>query len=286
MKKIDIGIDVGGSTTKIVGFAKSDEQKTLIAPLFVSATDPLTSAYGAFGKFLDANGIALSDVNKVWMTGVGASYLKDEMYGLPCVRVPEFDSIGRGGQYLSRLDDCLVVSMGTGTAIVHAESGGKITYLGGTGVGGGTLLGLSKLLIGVDQIEHIVELADTGQLANVDLRIKDLTASGTMHGVREELTAANFGNVSDLAEKNDIARGIMNLVYETVGMCAIFAARSRGVRDIVLTGNLTQFALCKEKFEQFNGMYEGIRFLIPDNAGFATVIGTALCGDGAKGDTG
>lgn len=286
MRKIDIGIDVGGSTTKIVGFAKDNGTKNLIEPLFVSATDPLTSAYGAFGKFLDVNGIALSDINKVWMTGVGASYLKDEMYGLPCIRVPEFDSIGRGGQYLSHLGDCLVVSMGTGTAIVHAESGGKITYLGGTGVGGGTLLGLSKLLIGVDQIEHIVELADTGQLANVDLRIKDLTASGTMHGVREELTAANFGNVSDLAEKNDIARGIMNLVYETIGMCSIFAARSRGVRDIVLTGNLTQFALCKEKFEQFNGMYEGIHFIIPDNAAFATVIGTALCDDETKGDTG
>ena len=285
-QRIDIGIDVGGSTTKIVGFAKSDTQKSLLEPLLVSATDPLTSAYGAFGKFVDRCGIALTDIDKVWMTGVGASYLKNEMYGLPCVRVPEFDSIGRGGQYLSHLDNCLVVSMGTGTAIVHAESGGKITYLGGTGVGGGTLLGLSKLLFGVDQIEHIAELAETGQLANVDLRIKDLTASGTMHGVREELTAANFGNVSDLAEKNDLARGVMNLVYETIGMCAIFAARSRGVRDIVLTGNLTQFPLCKEKFEQFNGMYDGIHFTIPDNAGFATVIGTALYSGPPKGGSG
>ena len=286
MKKIDIGIDVGGSTTKIVGFNKSDGEKKLIAPLFVSATDPLTSAYGAFGKFLDTNGIALSDVDKVWMTGVGASYLKDEMYGLACVRVPEFGSIGRGGQYLSRLDDCLVVSMGTGTAIVHAQKGGRTTYLGGTGVGGGTLMGLSKLLIGIDQIDHIVELAESGDLSKVDLRIKDLTASGAMHGVSGDLTAANFGNVSDLAEKNDVARGIMNLVYETVAMCSVFAARSRGVNDIVLTGNLTQFSLCREKFEEINRMYEGIRFSIPDNAGFATVIGTALCGDPLQGDTG
>lgn len=281
--KIDIGIDVGGSTTKIVGFRKESGKRQLIEPLFVSATDPVTSAYGAFGKFLDANAIALSDIDTVWMTGVGASFLKQKMYGLPCVSVPEFGSIGRGGKYLSDLDDCLVVSMGTGTAIVHAERDGKMTYLGGTGVGGGTLMGLSKLLLGVDQIEHIVDLAESGDLANVDLRIKDLTASGSMEGMRDELTAANFGNVSDLAEKSDLAKGVMNLVFETVGMCAIFAARSRGVRDIVLTGNLTQFDLCRTKFEQFNGMYEGIRFLIPEGAQFATVIGTALCGDAGGG---
>ena len=40
MKKVVIGIDVGGSTTKIVGFEKTgEEEKKLIAPQFVSASD-------------------------------------------------------------------------------------------------------------------------------------------------------------------------------------------------------------------------------------------------------
>ena len=47
-KKYVIGIDIGGSTTKIVGF---DEEKKLVAPMFVHAEDQLTSIYGAFGKF-------------------------------------------------------------------------------------------------------------------------------------------------------------------------------------------------------------------------------------------
>ena len=274
MKTI-IGIDVGGSTTKIVGFSLDGEKSTMLEPLFVSATDPLTSAYGAFGKFIDHNGIVLTDIEKVLMTGVGSSYLKREMYGLPTVSVPEFDSIGRGGLYLSGLDNCLVVSMGTGTAIVHATKD-KIEYLGGTGVGGGSLIGLSKLMTGAETVEHIVELAKEGDLSKIDLRIGDISAS-KLGSVPSELTAANFGNVSDLAQREDIAKGIMNLVYETVGMCAIFAARSRGVEEIVLTGNLTQFDFCREKFEDFNRMYEGIHFSIPDRAQFATVIGTALC---------
>lgn len=270
-----IGIDVGGSTTKIVGFRRINGKKELIDPLFVSATDPITSAYGAFGKFIDHNGISLGEIERVLMTGVGSSYLKREMYGLPTVSVPEFDSIGRGGLYLSSLDDCLVVSMGTGTAIVHARKD-KIEYLGGTGVGGGTLMGLSKLLIGAESVEHIVDLAKEGDLGKIDLRIGDISAVD-LGSVPNELTAANFGNVSDIAERQDLARGVMNLVYETIGMCSIFAARSRGVREIVLTGNLTQFDFCKRKFEDFNRMYDGIHFSIPSLAQYATVIGTALC---------
>ena len=39
-----IGIDVGGSTTKIVGFKKSnDKAPELITPFLVRATDPITS---------------------------------------------------------------------------------------------------------------------------------------------------------------------------------------------------------------------------------------------------
>ena len=68
------------------------------------------------------------------------------------------------------------------------------------------------------------------------------------------------------------------MVLETVGMMSVFAARSSGVKNIVLTGNLTQFELCKKKFTQFNGMYEkeGLKFIIPRLSNFATVIGTAL----------
>ena len=49
--KTVIGIDVGGSTTKIVGFRYAENKRELIAPFCVKATDPLTSIYGAFGKF-------------------------------------------------------------------------------------------------------------------------------------------------------------------------------------------------------------------------------------------
>lgn len=275
-----IGIDVGGSTTKIVGFRTDGEKRELIEPQFVRANDPVTATYGAFGKFTDENRIPIKEIDKIMMTGVGSSFVKRNLYGLDCVRVPEFSGIGLGGLYLSKLKDALVVSMGTGTAIVHACSDGRMNYLGGTGVGGGTLMGLSKLLLSAETIEHIEEYAAAGDLANIDLRIKDITAGGSASVLSDDLTASNFGNVSDLANKDDIALGIMNMVYETVGMVSVFAARSVGVDSIVLTGNLTRLAFCKEKFEFFNRMKDtyGMNFMMPKRSEFATVIGTALHG--------
>ena len=275
-----IGIDVGGSTTKIVGFRKDKGKKELIQPQFVQANDPVTSIYGAFGKFTDENGLALSSIDKVMMTGVGSSYLKNGLYGLECINVPEFQSIGLGGLYLSGLDNALCVSMGTGTALVHAVAGKKMTYLGGTGVGGGTLMGLSRLLLNADEIPHIMEMATNGNLKNVDLLISDMTADDTLSELNRDLTASNFGNLSDIASKDDIASGILNMVFEMVGMISVFGARSVGVKNIILTGNLTQLPYCRKKFVQFDGLYEkeGMKFSIPELSNFATAIGTALCG--------
>jgi len=277
---IVIGIDVGGSTTKIVGFRKTDKGRELIKPQLVKANDPVTSIYGAFGKFTDENCLALSDVDKVMMTGVGSAYLSRGLYGLECIKVPEFKSIGLGGLYLSGLDKALCVSMGTGTALVNATAGGEMVYLGGTGVGGGTLMGLSRLLLQAEDIDHISNMADSGNLANIDLRISDMTKSGTLDELARDLTAANFGNISDLASREDIASGLLNMVLETVGMISIFGARSCGVKNIVLTGNLTELDYCKKKFAAFAGLNEkeGLKFIIPPSARFATVIGTALCG--------
>ena len=77
-----IGIDVGGSTTKIVA-AKNN---TLLNPILVSANDPITSIYGAFGKFTNENSLELSDVDKVVITGVGASYVDTLPWRLSPVR--------------------------------------------------------------------------------------------------------------------------------------------------------------------------------------------------------
>ena len=278
--KTVIGIDVGGTTTKIVGFRYENKKKpTLIEPQFVRATDPVTSTYGAFGRFTMENEIKLDGIDRAMITGAGASAIEKPIYTVDLQKVSEFDCIGRGGLYLSGFDKAIVVSMGTGTAIVYAGKGDediKTEYLGGTGVGGGTMIGLTRRILGVDNVEHIEQLSREGNLDNIDLRIKDI--AGKQYGEMDAtLTASNFGKLSDLASNNDIALGIVNMVAETVGMMAVFAARGFGVSDIVLTGNLTTISAVRERILSMNESFD-VNFIIPEMAQYATVIGAGLNG--------
>ena len=167
---IVIGIDVGGSTTKIVGV----EDKKIKNPMFVKATDPVTSLFGAFGKYIYDNNISLSNIEKVILTGVGSAYIDQPLYGLPTAKTDEFLANGLGAQYNTGLDSLLVVSMGTGTSFVKVQ-GSTIEHIGGLGIGGGTILGLSKLLLKTHDFHQIASLAEHGSLNDIDLHIRDIT---------------------------------------------------------------------------------------------------------------
>lgn len=159
-----IGIDVGGSTTKIVGI----KDGCAYHPMFVTATDPVTSLFGAFGKYIYDHSIQLSEVEQVMLTGVGSSYIQQPLYGLPTARTDEFIANGLSAQYATGLDKLMVVSMGTGTSFVRVEND-TICHVGGIGIGGGTLMGLSRLLLHTQDILWVSELAGKGDLRNVDL---------------------------------------------------------------------------------------------------------------------
>ena len=85
-----IGIDVGGSTTKIIGLDNGVVQ----SPMYITAADPITSLFGAFGKYVYDNSISLSDIEHVMLTGVGASGVTTPIYGLPTSRAGEFECDG------------------------------------------------------------------------------------------------------------------------------------------------------------------------------------------------
>jgi type II pantothenate kinase len=273
---IIVGIDVGGSTTKIVGF---DGDK-LLEPILVKATDPIASVYGGFGKFTNDNKISLRDIDKIMVTGVGSAFIDDNIYGIETVHINEFTANGKGGLYLSGIDEAVIVSMGTGTAYVYANGKTKeYTHLGGTGVGGGTLTGLADKLIGVHSVQNVASLALGGNLENIDLRISDITATAISPALQDNTTASNFGKISDLASREDIALGLLNMVYETIAMMAIFSARTKNIRDIILIGHLAVLPQSKEIFDKLKNMFN-VNIIIPENAAYGTVIGAALEGLG------
>ena len=267
-----LGIDIGGTTTKIVGL---DHTGNLLSTLRVQAEDPLTSLYGAFGSYLTQNRLRLADVTRVVLTGVGASFVEGDIYGLPTCKVDEFSASGMGALAMSGQEKAVVATMGTGTAFLFAQRGRGVRHLCGSGIGGGTLGGLCRKLVDMERFGQIKKLAENGDLGKVDLTIRDITPDPAAT-LDPTLTAANFGNLSEDAAPADLAAGVVNLVLQAIGTMTVLACQCCQADTVVLTGSVTTLSQAKPNFENFQRLY-GIRYIIPERATFATAIGAGLC---------
>jgi len=264
---IVLGIDVGGSTTKIVGI----QDGKCFGMLQVRAADQITSMYGAIGNLLSKYSYHPGDVSKIHLTGVGASFINEQIYGIETVKVNEFSAIGYGALSLTKLDEALVVSMGTGTAFVRATKN-EVKHLGGSGVGGGTIVGLASEMLGKSDVDAVLALAEDGDLKNIDLSVSDILST-QVQSLPADLTAANFGKIISTASDSDIALGILNMVFETAGMLTVFALKNDTIKDVILTGTLATFPQADMVFSGFKKIM-GLNYIIPADAVFATALGT------------
>lgn len=267
--KVILGIDFGGSTIKIVGFCG----KNKIGQLRVKSEDKLVSFYGSIGKFLHNYNISIDNVESIILTGVGGSFINENVYNIKIHKVDEISSIGYGGLYLSHKDSAIVVSMGTGTAYVHAIKD-KVTHIGGTAIGGGTLIGLSKLILNTTNIDTIKEYINEGCISNVDLTLKDI-CNEKISFLDPDTTVSNLGNITSNSNKSDISVGIINMIYQSIATNAVFYSKVSEVNEIVLVGGLTKFPYINESLNKFKKLYN-TDFIIPDDAVFSTAIGAVI----------
>lgn len=268
---IVVGIDIGGSTTKIAGF----DNDRMLLPVQISASNAVASLFGAFGKFLYDNELELQDIEQVNLTGVGSNNITQRIYGLPTYKVDEFSANGVGGGYFAGdKTEFMVVSMGTGTSFVKVTNNVP-THLGGIGIGGGTITGLSKLMINTNDVDKLQEMAAEGKVSNIDLRIRDISAK-PLPGLDLEITASNFGKASSRASSEDKAAGIVHMVIETICQTAVLVANGHDIKDFVLIGNLINFPECWHVCEMIKTMYPYVNFIIPEDGEYGTAIGTAL----------
>jgi type II pantothenate kinase len=261
-----VGIDIGGSTTDAVTVDNGHYDVVTI-----EANDPIAAAAGALGKLVEAYNLKLEQVARVAVTGAGSRAISASLLGRPVVKVSEFTSIGIGGTSLCGKRDALVVSLGTGTAMVSVH-GDKIEHCGGTGLGGGTLRGLSKHMLGVSTLETLEAMAERGDLGRIDLTVRDI-AGGPLGDLPPGTTAANFGKISADATLEDKALAIMNMIVEVVSVLSFATARACGQHDVVLTGKLTRVFRFMQRQKRLDAMIA--RFTIPEHADYATAIGAA-----------
>ena len=187
--------------------------------------------------------------------------------------IAEIDAIGFGGAALAACSECVVVSMGTGSAVVHFSNNSAV-HLGGSGVGGGTIKGLSSLICGLDNPKHIEALALKGNASELNLTISDLGYE-QISFLGADMTASNFANIKS-KKKEDRAAAILDLVGETVGVIASICARAVNCRDhIVMVGKVAENQVIQQVLNLVGKLYQ-TTFIFPQNPGYATVYGAAV----------
>lgn len=258
-----IGIDIGTSNIKIVELG---EDCTVKNKMILEKMQPKK----ALKKFIDYNNINLDEIKEIIATGVGANEFEHEILNKKVFQISEFLAIGSIGEITLKTDNFIVASLGTGTAFIKNENG-VISHLGGSGVGGGTLINLCKKLVPEAQIEDIYKSGENGNLKNIDLTVQDITTE-EIKTLPKDTTAVNFGKLDEKASNEDIILGIVNMTFEIIGVMAAFAAKGSNIKNIIAIGQMTKIPYARKVFDEIEGLHN-VKFIIPQNAEYGTAIG-------------
>ncbi|MBU1018632.1 MAG: hypothetical protein ABII07_01145 [Patescibacteria group bacterium] len=260
---MEISLDFGGSTIDAV-FWEGD--RILKVETF-EACDV---------EVADLSRFANDDVSKIYVTGGKSRFFTEEVFGIPVIKVSEIDAIGRGGTWRMADGKWLVVSMGTGTCIVSVDCRQDVVdckHVGGTGIGGGTFLALARELLGISDLDEILRIGAKGSSQKVDLSVEDIVGGG-IGRIAADSTASNLGRLAREIDfdDEDLAAGLINLIGQTIGSAAVFAAQAEKVSQIVLIGKLTKAKAVTDIIKRIAEAYD-FEVFIPDNANFASAIG-------------
>ena len=260
-----LGFDKGASAVKIVAL-EGDE---------VIFTKSIVGSEKTAGDllldFVKENLISIDNISSVASTGVGSEKSDFGDFENLVKIVSEIEATGEGGSWLSKIDEAIVVSIGTGTSLVLSKNG-NYTHIGGSGVGSGTLRGLSKKMFGFSDLCEMFKLAETGNRLTVDITIGDLFSG--IDTLPLDLTASNLAKCRDDATESDWAYAVINTVMEVAGSHAALACNGFELKNVVITGGISQTKIAKAVYDNFTNLYK-LNFVIPEHSGYATAIGAA-----------
>ncbi|MBR4314888.1 MAG: hypothetical protein IKP66_08270 [Lachnospiraceae bacterium] len=173
-------------------------------------------------EIINKYSIDKKNIEKILATGTGSSYLDDDFEGIEIIKIDEFNAIAYGGIILSKLEKGNVVSIGTGTTIVYSDLE-RVERIGGTGLGGGTLVGLGSAILSnvecedkkITNFKTLIDMAKSGNKSHVDLMIGDISKNN-IGNMTSDITAANFAAIQKKANKNDYIAALLNMILENI----------------------------------------------------------------------
>jgi type II pantothenate kinase len=230
MKKI--GIDAGGTLTKLAFMNNQHEIQLQHFP----SNDLLNVL----------NWINQHDIDEIGLTGGRTEQVKALLDKVNSIHyIVEFEATLKGVRYQLEkegysFDKSIITNIGTGTSI-HYMNAEKHMRVGGTGIGGGTLIGLASLTTGIKNYEEILHLAKKGNRQGIDLLVQDIyQGMDSPTELKPTLTASNFGKVAINEatdyETEDVLATVQGLVGEVITTLSIQLAEQMDTEHIIYIG--------------------------------------------------
>ncbi len=224
----------------------------------------------------------------VGLTGGGASALA-AVLGTPSRSSDEFSAWRTGAHQMLASSGhrangpYLLVSLGTGTSALRVE-GESVSRVGGTALGGGTVLGLGVALLGTSDFAELASLAREGNRRNVDLLVSEVYPAGESP-LPGDLNASSFAKLARMPAdwkpaRADLAHAIMGLVGENVALICTGLAAAAQTNRIVFGGTTLRNNESLSEILQFLTLANGLEaILLPDGDYTGAVGALALASD-------
>lgn len=262
-----IGIDAGGSLIKIA----YEENGRLHFQ-----KQPIGEMVAALGwlKMVSANKL-------IFLTGGKAGKIKAEFFPDAEI-VDEFTAACEGANYLM-MKECLpneekslLINIGTGTSWFKIE-GEHYDRVLGSGIGGGTLMGMGKLLADSSDFPTLVSLSASGEKGIVDLLVKDIYYPEEPP-IQGDLTASNFANSEAIASSSaaDKMASVLNMIAETITLLTVQTAALHGARKVIFIGSTLAGNKPLKESLNFYCKMSGLDPIFLQNGEFSGAIGAML----------
>ncbi|UYZ19909.1 type II pantothenate kinase [Mesobacillus jeotgali] len=223
-----IGIDAGGSLIKIA-YQENGRLHFRKQPI---------------GQMEEALGwLKIVSTNKrIFLTGGRASKIKSEFFPEAEI-IDEFTAACEGATYfmmkegLPRGEKSLLINIGTGISWIKID-GESYNRVLGSGIGGGTFMGMGKLLADSSDFANLVSLSASGRRGNVDLLVKDIYHPEEPP-IPGELTASNFAKTEGINSSSpaDKMASFLNMMAETITLLTAQTAALHEIKKVIFIGS-------------------------------------------------
>ena len=298
-----IGVDIGSSFTKVCIFYCEKEY----FDVFRTSEENINNFFNNNDriKLIANQALSRNDLEKfkICITGSGSHKFKEilskidpkplfcdeiptSIQGvLHCLKDPSrYITVGGKGYKLD--DKFIVASLGTGAAFMYYEidkTSNKTTseHIAGTGMAGGTFLGLSKLIFNLNDFHTLYDMAMKGKAENVDLMISDLVGADYISKLTAEVVASSMAKAAYSDERpddNDIAASIIKTISMSIGCNLAAVCHGKNCKHCILIGGfLDSDGIITNSIVRSLNLFEpDVTLIIPTNSQFVCSIGAAV----------